>query len=40
MGPAEMTQQRRMLVQAICCMSLFIVGLDRSVQVFNYATRL
>jgi EmrB/QacA subfamily drug resistance transporter len=26
--PAELSQRRRMLVLAICCMSLFIVGLD------------
>ncbi|HXW44296.1 MAG TPA: DHA2 family efflux MFS transporter permease subunit [Streptosporangiaceae bacterium] len=28
MGPAELSHQRRLLVLAICCMSLFIVGLD------------
>ena len=28
MGPAELTHSRRLLVLAICCMSLFIVGLD------------
>src|SRR5271166_6164191 len=28
MGPSELSQSRRMLVLAICCMSLFIVGLD------------
>jgi EmrB/QacA subfamily drug resistance transporter len=28
MGQAEMSQRRRLLVLAICCMSLFIVGLD------------
>jgi len=28
MGPAELSQRRRLLVLAICCMSLFIVGLD------------
>ena len=28
MGPAELSHSRRLLVLAICCMSLFIVGLD------------
>jgi len=28
MAPHELTQSRRLLVLAICCMSLFIVGLD------------
>ncbi len=28
MGPAELSHRRRLLVLAICCMSLFIVGLD------------
>jgi EmrB/QacA subfamily drug resistance transporter len=28
MGQGELTQSRRLLVLAICCMSLFIVGLD------------
>src|ERR1700729_3311097 len=28
MGQADLSQPRRMLVLAICCMSLFIVGLD------------
>ncbi len=28
MGPADMSHRRRLLVLAICCMSLFIVGLD------------
>jgi EmrB/QacA subfamily drug resistance transporter len=27
-GPADMTYRRRLLVLAICCLSLFIVGLD------------
>ncbi len=31
MGPAELTHRRRLLVLAICCMSLFIVGLDVTV---------
>jgi EmrB/QacA subfamily drug resistance transporter len=31
MGPADLTPQRRQLVLAICCMSLFIVGLDVTV---------
>src|ERR1700733_8275076 len=31
MGPAELSQRRRLLVLAICCMSLFIVGLDVTV---------
>jgi EmrB/QacA subfamily drug resistance transporter len=31
MGPADLTQRRRLLVLAICCMSLFIVGLDVTV---------
>src|SRR5713226_7507904 len=28
MGPSELSSRRRMLVLAICCMSLFIVGID------------
>jgi hypothetical protein len=32
--PPELSHRRRMLVLAICCMSLFIVGLDRSATVF------
>src|SRR5580658_7958147 len=28
MAPTELSQRRRLLVLAICCMSLFIVGLD------------
>src|SRR5215472_2429288 len=28
MGPGELSHSRRLLVLAICCMSLFIVGLD------------
>src|SRR5215472_11811818 len=31
MGQAELSQRRRLLVLAICCMSLFIVGLDVTV---------
>src|SRR5580658_10317083 len=31
MGPADLTQRRRLLVLAIWCMSLFIVGLDVTV---------
>jgi EmrB/QacA subfamily drug resistance transporter len=31
MGPKELTHSRRLLVLAICCMSLFIVGLDVTV---------
>src|SRR6201993_3559924 len=28
MGQAELSQRRRLLILAVCCMSLFIVGLD------------
>src|ERR1700735_1045495 len=28
MGQADLSQSRRLLILAICCMSLFIVGLD------------
>jgi EmrB/QacA subfamily drug resistance transporter len=28
MGPSDLSRRRRMLVLAICCMSLFIVGID------------
>jgi EmrB/QacA subfamily drug resistance transporter len=31
MGPADLTRRRRMLVLAICCMSLFIVGIDATI---------
>ncbi len=31
MGQAELSQRRRLLILAICCMSLFIVGLDVTV---------
>jgi len=31
MGPADLTRSRRMLVLAICCMSLFIVGIDATI---------
>src|SRR3984885_6610412 len=31
MGPEEMSHSRQLLVLAICCMSLFIVGLDVTV---------
>src|SRR5580692_5743111 len=31
MAPTELSQRRRLLVLAICCMSLFIVGLDVTV---------
>jgi EmrB/QacA subfamily drug resistance transporter len=31
MGQAELSQRRRVLILAICCMSLFIVGLDVTV---------
>ncbi len=31
MGPNELSQSRRLLILAICCMSLFIVGLDVTV---------
>jgi EmrB/QacA subfamily drug resistance transporter len=31
MGPSELSQSRRLLILAICCMSLFIVGLDVTV---------
>jgi EmrB/QacA subfamily drug resistance transporter len=31
MGQAELSQPRRMLILAVCCMSLFIVGLDVTV---------
>src|SRR6202046_3412587 len=31
MGPADLSRRRRMLVLAICCMSLFIVGIDATI---------
>jgi EmrB/QacA subfamily drug resistance transporter len=31
MGPADLPRRRRMLVLAICCMSLFIVGIDATI---------
>jgi len=31
MGPTELSYRRRMLILAICCMSLFIVGLDATI---------
>jgi EmrB/QacA subfamily drug resistance transporter len=31
MGQAELSRRRRMLVLAICCMSLFIVGIDATI---------
>jgi EmrB/QacA subfamily drug resistance transporter len=31
MGQADLTRRRRMLVLAICCMSLFIVGIDATI---------
>src|SRR5450755_2601039 len=31
MGPSELSSRRRMLVLAICCMSLFIVGIDLTI---------
>src|SRR6202046_2448358 len=31
MGQADLSQSRRLLILAICCMSLFIVGLDVTV---------
>jgi EmrB/QacA subfamily drug resistance transporter len=30
-GPSELSQSRRLLILAICCMSLFIVGLDSTI---------
>jgi EmrB/QacA subfamily drug resistance transporter len=31
MGPSDLSRRRRMLVLAICCMSLFIVGIDATI---------
>jgi EmrB/QacA subfamily drug resistance transporter len=31
MGPADLTRSRRLLVLSICCMSLFIVGIDATI---------
>jgi MFS family permease len=31
MSPHELSRRRRLLILAICCMSLFIVGLDSTI---------
>jgi len=31
MSPRELSRGRRLLILAICCMSLFIVGLDSTI---------